>query len=83
MWWMMKAMIRCHQQLEEWRSTGFDGYMILQVHDELVFDFPAGNNLPKIRKLKRLMEQGGDDIGIPTPVSCERCVDNWSEGVSV
>jgi DNA polymerase I-like protein with 3'-5' exonuclease and polymerase domains len=84
-WWMMKAMLRCHEFL---KNT--DARMVLQVHDELVFDFPAGHgeepwkvNLPKIRRIKRLMEQGGDDLGVPTPVSCEYHESNWSEGVSV
>lgn len=41
MWWMLKAMIRCQTQLDAWKaSTGFDGRITLQVHDELVFDFP-------------------------------------------
>lgn len=87
MWWMMKAMIRCHAYLKTLEGGYF---MVMQVHDELVFDFPKGRgsepwktNLPKIRKVMRLMAQGGDDIGVPTPVSCEYHADNWSEGISV
>lgn len=93
-WWMMKAMIRCHAQLEEWRQAGFDGRMVMQVHDELVFDFPKGRkvvtggsvghgNLWRIKKIKRLMEQGGDDIGVPTPVSLTYHESDWSAGVIV
>ena len=91
MWWMMKAMIRCQEYLDELNRKNNQGYyMVMQVHDELVFDFPKGKgkqpwrtNLPKIRKIKRLMEMGGDDIGIPTPVSVQYHPDNWSEGVEV
>lgn len=106
MWWMLKAMNRCQAQLDSWReSTGFDGYLIMQVHDELVFDFPKSrlhpkeeadlwkshkggarfyrSNLWRARKIQKIMEQGGDDIGIPTPVSCEYHEVSWSEGVSV
>ena len=81
MWWMMKAMIRCQAYLDTLRNC----YMIMQVHDELVFDFPKGKkqNLPKIRKLAKLMEQGGDDIGIPTPVNIEYHAETWSEGVTL
>jgi len=82
-WWMTKAMVRCQEYLDT-----LDGYkMILQVHDELVFDFPKARtprgNLPKIRRIKELMEQGGDDLGLPTPVSVECHADTWDKGVTV
>jgi DNA polymerase I-like protein with 3'-5' exonuclease and polymerase domains len=82
MWWMMKAMIRCHAQLKKWPGC----FMIMQVHDELVFDFPYApnlGNLARVRVLKKLMEQGGDDIGLPTPVAITYNPDTWSEGVRV
>lgn len=90
-WWMMKAMIRCHGQLVEWTADDPRGYYIaLQVHDELVFDFPAGRgkepwktNLPKIRRIKQLMEQGGEDLGIPTPVSVEYNQVSWGHGITI
>lgn len=94
MWWMMKAMIRCQEYLDTLNGH----YMVMQVHDEIVFDFPKSKcslgkttkkyigsqhlfNLSKIRKIARLMEQGGDDIGVPTPVSIEYHGETWSEGV--
>lgn len=89
-WWINKAMIRCDNQLLQWRQQGWDGRMIMQVHDELVFDLPRGTgskpwltNLPRINKLKWLMVQGGVDIGVPTPVSVEYHPDNWSVGITV
>lgn len=92
MWWMRKAMIRCHAQIDDWRKKGWDVSISLQVHDELLFDFPKAahpkknpkaSNLGMVRQLCRLMEQGGDDIGIPTPVNVEYHEHNWSVGVSV
>lgn len=106
MWWTMQAMIRCQEKLDEWREQdGFDAYIILQVHDELVFDFPKSKhpvldelerlkrnpkgfkrpdcNLWRVRVLQRLMELGGTNIGIPTPVGAEYHVDNWLEGVTL
>lgn len=69
------------------------GYrIVLQVHDEIVFDFPkradptedpANSNLSLVMELKRLMELGGDDFDIPTPVGVEYHSDNWSEGVTL
>lgn len=84
MWWMMKSMIRCSDYLDRLnqRRPGKDYRMILQVHDELVFDFPKGDNLPIVKTIKRLMEKGGDDIGIPTPVSMEHHPNNWSAGTA-
>lgn len=66
------------------------GYWIaMQVHDELVPDMPSGvrrgkhpwsYNLPIARETKRLMELGGEDYGIPTPVGVEYCERDWSTG---
>lgn len=84
-----KAMIRCDDQLEEWNSKGYDGFINMQVHDEMVFDLPAianplkypeKSNLGKVRALKKLMEMSGDDIGVPTPVSVEYHKETWDVG---
>jgi DNA polymerase I-like protein with 3'-5' exonuclease and polymerase domains len=112
-WWMMMAMIRCQEQLDKWNrvdscfGTSNGGYHItMQVHDELVFDFPrrgdpvadaaleksgklplmrtqSSSNLWRIRLLQKLMEKGGEGIGVPTPVSCEYHVANWAKGVTL
>lgn len=42
MWWTMRAMNRVQGQLDEWwGQNGFDGHIVMQVHDELVLDLPA------------------------------------------
>jgi hypothetical protein len=41
------------------------------------------SNLWRVRICQRLMEKGGEGIGVPTPTSCEYHEDNWSEGVSL
>lgn len=93
--WMQDAMILCHDQLEEWNreSRGkWLGYIALQVHDELVFcmtkrahpkEDPKRSNLGRIRVLQKLMEQGGVNIGVPTPTSCEYHENNWAEGIAL
>lgn len=67
-------------------------YIVLQVHDELDLDMPSGRgkapmpygyNLPIAKEVKRLMELGGEDIGIPTPCGVEFHEQNWSEGVTM
>jgi len=84
MWWMMKAMLRCQEYLDTLPGC----YMVMQIHDELVFDFPQGKglqpwrtNMPRIRRIKSLMEESGKDLGIPTPVSLEYHPITWSEGM--
>lgn len=73
--------------------------MALEVHDELVFDFPkAGDpredvgkgimvkrasNLWRVRKLQALMASCGTDVGVPTPVAAEYHPNTWSEGHSI
>ena len=83
MWWMQSAMIRCYDFLQNHPSCR----MIMQVHDEIVFDLPKGktpkSNLPMINTLRKLMEKGGKDIGLPTPCSVDYHPNNWSEGVEV
>lgn len=75
MWVTMKAMIRCHEYL----SALPDHHLTMQVHDEIVFDLPQGGNTKVVRRLRRLMEMSGEDIGVPTPVSAECHSKNWSE----
>jgi len=83
-------MIRCQEFLDtlnKKRHPSKHCHLIMQVHDELVFAFPRGEspktNWPIIKEIMRLMELGGEGIGIPTPVSCEYHVENWSVGESV
>lgn len=106
MWWMGKAMTRCYDLLNRINKSdrslplsirsipavkqGLGYRMTMQIHDELVFDFPKGQgsdpwkmNSPIINEIRRLMALGGDDIDIPTPVGCEYHEHSWGEGKSV
>lgn len=87
MWWTCRAMTKCDEQLRAWNRGGWDGFLTMQVHDELVFDCPRGvgprpweTNLPKMLELKRRMESCGADIGVPTPVSVEYHSETWATG---
>jgi hypothetical protein len=47
-WVVLRAMIMIQDILDEWRSkTGFDGYLIANVHDEVLLDFPRSSVHPK------------------------------------
>lgn len=99
--WKLRAMNVAHDKLQEWyRETGFDGYITMEIHDEIVFDFPKSkvhpkevvnesnmfkrlrSNLWRIQVIQKLMEKGGEDINVPTPVGIEYNEDNWSEGIT-
>ncbi len=92
MQWTAKGMVRCDEQLDAWVADGFDAHMVLQVHDELVFDMPKRahpledkkrSNLGRIKTLRSLMELGGNDIGLPTPVAIEFNEVSWDKGVRI
>ncbi len=87
-WIATRAMVECQRYLDEINRTRSGDYgMVMQVHDELVFDFPSerrpGDNLPILREIKRRMEGCGDDVGVPTPVSCDAHAESWGRGEAV
>lgn len=89
-WCKCTGLLRCSHQLAKWREEdGFDGYVVMDVHDELVFDFPRGperdSNLWRALVLKKLMEQSGEDLipRIRTPVALKYHDVNWASGVPV
>jgi DNA polymerase family A len=83
------ALVRCTDKCMEWREEGFDAWVALEVHDEILFDFPRGatpdENMGRAMVLKGLMEQSGEDLvpRIPLPVSVTYHARNWGEGKSV
>jgi DNA polymerase I-like protein with 3'-5' exonuclease and polymerase domains len=79
------------------RQCNDEGFITLQVHDELVLDFkyqPRGgrkavrevkgqepdSRMEHLRNIAALMVRSGANLGIETPVSCERIKTNWAEG---
>lgn len=80
MWCTARAMVRTDEQCQQWRAAGFDAWLALQVHDEIVFDLPAGGrkNLPRVNRLVALMEQSGEDIGVPLKAAAKYCPNNWA-----
>jgi DNA polymerase-1 len=59
------AMIRIHEGL---RTAGLATRMLLQVHDELVFEAPEGDTEPAMELVKRHME-GAAELRVPLLVS--------------
>jgi DNA polymerase I-like protein with 3'-5' exonuclease and polymerase domains len=100
MWWMMMSMIRCYDLLQDWNRlvrhnlARLGYFMVMQVHDELVFDFPKRahpkknprqSNLGRIMEIASMMSTNGDNLSprIPTPVGIEYHENNWSEGIAL
>lgn len=79
-----KALLDCHNLLESVANGGYDPYVALQVHDELLFEFPANDehNLPLVRQLAGLMEQSALDHGAVIPVEITKISEGtgWNEG---
>lgn len=69
-----RAMIRIHARL---RAEGFKAKMLLQIHDELVFDFPEGE---ESRLCALVVEEMSGALKMETPVKVNTAVGrNWLE----
>jgi DNA polymerase I-like protein with 3'-5' exonuclease and polymerase domains len=58
-------------------------YLVLQVHDEEVADFPLeapGETMRKAAIIQKIMEKSGEDIGIPLRCSVTYHPVSWGEG---
>ena len=88
-WCKNVALVQCANQCSKWRENGFDAHIALEVHDEILFDFPGGDrpeaNMNRAMVLKGLMEQAGENLvpHIPTPVSVSYHNKSWAEEVEV
>jgi len=79
-WVIQSAMVKVQKYLSF--LPGY--YMIMQIHDELVLDFPyrsAKGNLPKVNKVRLLMESCGNDIDVPLTCGIDYHPDNWGTAV--
>jgi DNA polymerase-1 len=69
-----RAMIRCDQRL---RDSSSGTQMIMQVHDELVFEVPEGRVMEVQQEARRIME-GAAELDVPLVVEVG-AGDNWDE----
>lgn len=93
MWLTSTGMAKVDAQLKEWIKDGWDGYIVMQIHDEIILDVPKRanpkdnprqSNLGRMRVIQRLLESGGEDFipSIPTPFGCSFHPDNWAEEIT-
>jgi len=62
---------RMEQQVLDQMMKVCDARMVMQVHDELVFQLPACPDKKHVRRLCQLMEEAGEKFGVETPVDPE------------
>lgn len=60
-----------------------EGRIVLQCHDELVFEFPAYFPKKHVWNIVNLMEQAASEYGIHAPVDPELCTQSWNKSVKV
>lgn len=70
------AMIQIDKELQ---TSGFDGHMLLQVHDELVFECSAADESKMIELIKRGMVENSMNLGDVPIVVDIRSGRNWME----
>jgi len=75
---MRRAMIRMPAALE---AAGLESRMLLQVHDELVFETPEGEADRACAVIREVMEKAADPaVALSAPLTVEaRAALNWDE----
>ena len=68
-----KAMIQVHDALKEERLA----YMVLQVHDELIFELPD-DNIPRVRGIVQSIMENITTLSVPLIVNID-VGKNWGE----
>jgi len=62
------------------RSIGLDIYMLMPIHDELVFEIREGHQrLGVLRTIQKIMEDHEGVFRVVTPVVCNKVVSRWDE----
>lgn len=86
-WVIFRAMVKVQNYLDNLNDGKPDDLrwnIVMQVHDELVIDFPIRKGYQyHLKNIRGLMESCGTPIGVLLKVSCEIHDDNWSEGRSM
>lgn len=65
------------------RANMEDSRIVMQIHDEIIFQTPARPKREHITNLCRIMFQAGQPSGVCTPVDAELCTHNLSRKVSI
>lgn len=88
MWWTQQAMVKCHDQLREWKKRKFDAFITMQVHDEMVFDLPKSRvspaiDLEKEKKLGQYLPLSEYKSNLGKVRVLQRLMESCGENISV
>ena len=72
-WVIGEAMVACEDYLQDFP----DIHIILQIHDELIFEGPVGFHQQHAIPLGKIMTAAGEKYEIPTPVNRSLITENW------
>lgn len=84
-WVMTRGMVKVQAYLDGINAElpSPDYFIVMNVHDEMVLDFPAKanrGNLPIVREVQGIMERMGDCIDVPLTVGVEYHEHTWAKG---
>jgi len=81
MWIIWRAMVKVSEYFETLED---DWKLIMQVHDEVVIDFPLDCDYePVLLEVQRIMQDMGQNVGIPLRVGIDIHPDNWGTSISM
>lgn len=81
-WIMMRAMTEVQTYLDDLERSGTDAFITMNVHDEIVLDFPFcanKGNLPLIERIQKIMTRLGDDVGVKLSTNIEYHPKHWAD----
>ena len=78
-WVIGEAMQKCFNYLQDFPEV----QIILQIHDELIFEGPEGFHEQHAEPLGNLMREAGEQYGIPTPINKKLILNNWGEEIAL
>lgn len=74
---MKRGMLKCTRMLGG--HEGAPGRIVMTIHDELIFEFLAGEDTPaRLDDIRRAMSDHEGVFRVPTPVDMDRVTERWS-----
>jgi DNA polymerase I len=73
------AMLKLHEmEIVDWERDGTK--LVANIHDQLIFEIPRSYPIvPIARRIKKVMELAGEELGVTTPVDMSIVTSNWSD----
>ena len=80
MQWTNRAMVRVSEPLRRWNTEGWDGFITLQVHDELGISVPERYAYQLGVQLRQMVRDLGEELNLLVPLEISvSCGPSWGE----